>query len=103
MAAFITILLTLAPIAYCQTSGPVTAEMERQTEIQRIQAEVAQLPTLKVDSVHQAIQFDVEDNMLAVRTSLRPEPGQQTSLVVPGLRGFVRLTLLGPQDDPQAI
>jgi hypothetical protein len=79
------LLIFLVPVAMAQTSQPLPQ--------QRLDAQAAALPQCKADSIERLVKFSVEENMLAVRTSLTSIQGQ-THVIAPDLSGMIRLTLL---------
>jgi hypothetical protein len=102
MGALLTIFLTLGPVAAAQVTLPPTAEQERAAMAQQIETELAALPKVKADSVDQIVRFEIEHNMLATRSDLPLRPDTPTHVIAPAVRGYVRVTLLGPQDDAEA-
>lgn len=87
--------LLFASSAIAQTM-PADAEAERKSEKARIEAEVATLPVLRIDSIEQAVKLSVESEMLDARTSLKPQE-RESLLIIPDVNGVVRLTLFGPK------
>ncbi len=100
VCAFLTILFMLLPIAAAQTR-PTTDEMERQADLKRLEAEAAALPQMRADSIEQVVRFGVEENMLTARSLLSPGE-KQFKIIVPDMRGIVRLTMFGPPDAGEA-
>jgi hypothetical protein len=83
--AFLSLLIFFVPVALAQTT-----QLSSQS---RVDAQAAVLPQIKADSIQQLVQFSVEENLLAARTSLT-SISRQTHVIVPDLPGVVRLTLL---------
>jgi hypothetical protein len=100
MGAVIAIFLTLGPSLAAQVDLPPTEEQERAAYIAQLEAELSQLPKITPTSVVQIVTFGLDHNMLSLRTQLVQPPDSPVHLVAPALRGYARLTLLGPQDDP---
>ncbi|HMB95700.1 MAG TPA: hypothetical protein VKK61_06640, partial [Tepidisphaeraceae bacterium] len=96
MYAFLTALILLAPIAAAQTK-PISESQRRFDEIQHLQADAAALPQFKATSIQQVVKFGIDQNMLAVRTSITSIDGP-AHVIIPDLHGIVRLTLFGRED-----
>lgn len=89
------VVLVLALHATGQTL-PADAELERKSEKARIEAEVAALPVVRVDSIEQAVKLSVESEMLDARTSIKPTD-RESAVIIPDVNGVARLTLFGPK------
>src|SRR5450432_875590 len=85
--------LLYASITFAQTK-PITAEEQRLAEMEQLESRAADLPVVKADSIPQLVKITVEEKMLVARTSFSSVDGA-ARVIVPGLRGIVRLTSYG--------
>jgi hypothetical protein len=85
------------PPAVAPLPEPVlTPEMEMQLERQRAEQEVAGLPRVEVADIEEVIRFWIENDMLAMQTTLSPLQGQ-VRVITPALPGIVRVHVLDLQ------
>src|SRR5262245_63631619 len=52
-------------------------------------------------SLDQIVRISLDRNYLVLRTELSPTPESPAQIIAPGLRGYARITLWGPQDPPE--
>jgi hypothetical protein len=96
----IVIFLTLGPVLAAQVPTPPTEQQQRLAEMKRLEHELAQMPATRPARIDQIVKFDLEGNMLALAAPLSMPADEPVHVVAPELRGYLRLTLRGPQDDP---
>lgn len=78
------------PAATQPQHGP---EQEKQLDIAQAEREVSSLPRVRVQSIRQLVQFSVDADLLAARTTLSPVDGE-VRVITPDLPGIVRLRVL---------
>lgn len=100
LSLFLTLVVMTGPVAIAHRGALTADHLHHYAGLIELEMEVAPLPKVKADSIEQVVKFDVEEGMLAVRSGL-PSANDRVRVIVPGLSGVTRLTLLGPQDDPE--
>jgi hypothetical protein len=101
MGALLTIFLNLAPYVAVNMDLTPTPEQERAEYRRQLENEVAQFTKVKPDSIQQVVKFSIEQDMLAPRTELQLAQDTTAHVIDCGLPGFVRVSVMGPQDAPE--
>ncbi|HVT87967.1 MAG TPA: hypothetical protein VHD56_03870 [Tepidisphaeraceae bacterium] len=94
-------ILLLAPLAAGQTSQasvpqtqPSAFEIERLSELKRVEAEASTLAVVREDSLSKIVKIVVENDMLDAQTTL-PQRDDEVRIELPDVKGVTRMKFFG--------